>query len=273
MKISRRDFIRNVSLAGSLLATGGFTSLSAAEIVALDNKVRLRFIVASDGHYGQPGTLYDEFFSTVIDHINLFHKSLPVDFCVMNGDIIHNEKQLLIPARNILNRLVPPYYVTKGNHDMVTDTYWNEVWQMPVNLHVAIKGSALILATTSNEQGDYLSPDLQWMEEKLEESKKHKNIFVFIHIPQAKWTVNAIDTPSFFELLQNYQNVKAVFHGHEHDQDGAMINNGIPFLFDSHFGGNWGTEYKGFRVVEVMKDNTVVTYMMNPGQKMKEEKY
>ena len=47
----------------------------------------------------------------------------------------------------------------------------------------------------------------------------------------------------------------------------------LSFLFDAHFGGNWGTAYKGFRVVEVMKDNSMVTYIMNPTEKMNEMNY
>jgi len=49
--------------------------------------------------------------------------------------------------------------------------------------------------------------------------------------------------------VKKYKNIKAVFHGHEHDQDGVAMENGIPYLFDSHIGGNWGTSYRGFRVL------------------------
>jgi hypothetical protein len=135
---------------------------------------------------------------------------------------------------------------------------------MPVNLSFRKRKNAFILATTSDEQGTYLPPNLTWMKEKLEECRKQQNTFVIVHIPQAKWTRHAIDTPEFLELLSDYPNVKAVFHGHEHDQDGILMHEGIPYIFDSHIGGNWGTEYKGFRVLEVLKDNTIVTYMMDP---------
>jgi hypothetical protein len=37
----------------------------------------------------------------------------------------------------------------------------------------------------------------------------------------------------------------------------------IPFYFDAHIGGNWGTAYKGFRVVELMQDGSLATYMLN----------
>lgn len=91
-----------------------------------------------------------------------------------------------------------------------------------------------------------------------------------MHIPQAKWTANGIDNPAFFELIKKYRNIKAVFHGHEHDQDGVKMNDNIPYFFDAHIGGNWGTTYKGFRVVELLNDGSMLTYMMNPIQKINE---
>ena len=102
---------------------------------------------------------------------------------------------------------------------------------------------------------------------------KHKHIFLFLHIPQAPWTPNSVDTPAFFNTIKGYPNLRAVFHGHEHDQDGFRTESAIPFIFDAHVGGNWGTPYRGFRVVELLKNNSFVSYMMNPSEKLKEEKW
>jgi hypothetical protein len=68
--------------------------------------------------------------------------------------------------------------------------------------------------------------------------------------------------------VKKQQNLRAVFHGHEHDQDGIKWQDGIPYLFDSHVGGNWGTPYKGFRVVEMQKDGSILTWIMNPTEKI-----
>jgi predicted phosphodiesterase len=271
MNFNRRIFIKQVSASGLALVSGGFQELLANDIFDLRKKVKLRFVVASDSHYGQPKTDYDAFLTNAINQINAIHNTSKLDFCVINGDIIHDKKEFMILAKNKLDALKMPFFVTKGNHDMVSDEHWNEVWKMPVNHNVIIKNNAILLGNTSNEQGKYLSPNLDWMKAKLDESKSNKNTLIFIHIPQAKWTANGIDTPEFFELLKNYPNVKAIFHGHEHDQDGVKMQNGLPFIFDSHIGGSWGTDYKGFRVVEIMKDNKLVTYMMNPSVKLKEE--
>jgi len=267
---SRRSFLKNVSFATAFFAVGGFKKINAASVFENRNKVALRFVVASDAHYGQPGTAYDEMIEKIIGQINSFHKEAPLDFCVINGDIIHNEKHLLPLAKQKLDALDPKYYVTRGNHDMVSADYWNEVWGMPLNHTVIAKDQAVILADTSNEAGKYLSPNLEWLQEQLEANKKRKHVLLFLHIPQKAWTANAINTPGFESLVDKYPNVTAIFHGHEHDQDGVKLlgSRQTPCLFDAHMGGSWGTPYKGFRVVEILKDGTLVSYMMNPTQKI-----
>lgn len=269
---SRRSFLKNVSYATAFFAVGGYQKISANTVFENRSKVALRFVVASDAHYGQPGTAYDEMIEKIISQINNFHTEAPLDFCVINGDIIHNEKHLLPLAKQKLDALDPKYYVTRGNHDMVSADYWNEVWGMPLNHAVVVKNQAIILGDTSNEEGKYLSPDLTWLAQVLESNKHRKHAFLFLHIPQKAWTANAVNTPAFEALVDQYPNISAIFHGHEHDQDGVKLlgTRQIPCLFDAHMGGNWGTPYKGFRVVEVLKDGTLQSYMMNPTQKINE---
>ena len=209
--ISRRKFIKDISSASLLLWGGSMLNITSAEAEALSKKSTLRFIVASDGHYGQAGTEFDSFQESLLKHTSGFHSSSALDFCVINGDIIHDGKEHLVPSKTFLDKLPVKYYVTKGNHDRVSDEYWKEVWGMPVNHDVVINNNALLFATTSNEAGDYLSPDLAWMTSVLEKHDKRKNVFIFIHIPQAKWTKNGIETPAFFELIKKHKQYLAVF--------------------------------------------------------------
>ena len=207
--MKRRDFIKHISSASLVMLGGNVINLTAADAADLRKNTLLRFVVASDGHYGQQGTESDSFYETLVKHVSEFNATSKLDFCVINGDIIHDGKDLLVTAKKHLDKLPAKYYVTKGNHDRVSDQYWNEVWGIPVNHEVRLKENTLLLATTSNEEGDYLSPDLDWMKSKLESNKKQKNIFIFIHIPQAKWTKNGIETPAFFEMLKSYKNAVA----------------------------------------------------------------
>lgn len=269
-QISRRHFVKNISFASAFFMGGGFQSLSSQDVDALKDQVKMRFAVASDAHYGQPDTPYEAMMDTIIEKINLFHGSNPLDFCVMNGDIVHDEKSFLAQAKQKIDGLKVPYFVTRGNHDKCSSDYWEQVWNMPLNHQKVVKNSLVLLGDTSNEQGTYVSPDLAWLEAQLEANKKRKNIFLFLHIPQAKWTKNGIETPAFFELIKKYPNIRAVFHGHEHDQDGVQMIGKLPFLFDSHIGGSWGTPHKGFRVVELLNSGTVITYLMDPTIKKNE---
>lgn len=272
-QISRRHFVKNISFASAFFMGGGFQSLSSQDVDALKDQVKMRFAVASDAHYGQPNTPYEAMMDTIIEKINLFHGSNPLDFCVMNGDIVHDEKSFLAQAKQKIDGLKVPYFVTRGNHDKCSSDYWEQVWNMPLNHQKVVKNSLVLLGDTSNEQGTYVSPDLAWLEAQLEANKKRKNIFLFLHIPQAKWTKNGIETPAFFELIKKYPNIRAVFHGHEHDQDGVQMIGKLPFLFDSHIGGSWGTPHKGFRVVELLNSGTVITYLMDPTIKKNELTY
>jgi hypothetical protein len=70
-------------------------------------------------------------------------------------------------------------------------------------------------------------------------------------------------------MFNKQNNLKAVFHGHDHDQDNVKENEGRFYFFDSHVSGNWGTKYRGYRVLEIMNNGDIVTYQMNPANSEK----
>jgi hypothetical protein len=267
--MKRREFVKYASSFALVLANGNIVRAAEMSPDEWNNrKVRLRFVIASDGHYGQPGTEYEKYHETLVNRINEEHASNPFAFCMINGDIIHDDKKHYPAAKAALDKLQLKYYVSQGNHDHVTAAEWHSIWNMPVNFDFTLKENSFLIATTSDEKGTYLSPDINWMATKLEQHRQQKNVFIFIHINPGKLTANAVDSPELFELFKKYPNVKAVFNGHDHDEEGIKMKQAIPFIFDAHFGGNWGTAYRGFRVVELMKDNSIMTYIMNPLDKI-----
>lgn len=272
--MKRKEFLRLAAPAFLMLANGKIVKAS----IFFDNeeekrKVKLRFAVASDGHYGEPKTDYENYYATAVKSINDTHVKSPFSFCVINGDIVHDDKTHYPAVKRSLDGLHMKYYVSQGNHDHVSADEWQSTWNMPVNYDFTIDKNSILIGTTSNEKGEYLCPDIKWFSEKLESHKDQQNIFIFIHINPGKLTANAVDCPAFFELLAKYKNVRAVFNGHDHDEEGIKMKNDIPFVFDAHFGGSWGTAYRGFRVVELLKDNTVRTYIMNPLEKINEASF
>jgi hypothetical protein len=267
----RRDFIKQASSVLLVLSSGKIISVTDGYEELMARKPLLRFAVASDGHYGQKDTDSAKNFADLVETINRNHQQKVFDFCVVNGDIIHDDKKWFSEAKMALDKLAVKYYVSQGNHDHVTASEWEAIWGMPVNLDFRIKKNTILIGTTSDEKGTYLCPDLNWFSQKLEEHRGQKNIFIFIHINPAKQTKNAVDCPEFFDLLSKYKNIRGVFNGHDHDEDNIKMKNNIPFIFDAHFGGNWGTDYKGFRVVELRKDDSLLTYILNPFNKLNEQ--
>ncbi len=269
--MKRKEFL-HLSVPAFLLLANGKVIKAHDYLLSEDHrrKVALRFAVASDGHYGQPGTDYQNFFSAIVSHINEQHKKKPFSFCVINGDVIHDDKVHFPAAKKALDALLPKYYVSQGNHDRVTAQEWEAVWNMPTNLDFTIKKNSFLIASTSDETGTYLCPDLTWFRQRLEEHKGQENVFIFIHINPGKLTKHAVDCPELFEIFSKYPNIRAVFNGHDHDEEGIKRREEVPFVFDAHFGGNWGTDYRGFRIVELMRDNSIVTYIMNPTVKIHE---
>jgi hypothetical protein len=266
----RRKFLQQGSAALLVLTSGKIIRLSGAYDEWLSKKPVLRFVVASDGHYGQKGTEYEKFFSDLTTKINELHADKAFHFCVVNGDIIHDDKTHFPAAKAALDKLTVKYYVSQGNHDHCTADEWQQLWNMPVNIDFKIKKNSILIGTTSNEAGKYLPPEIKWFEQKLEEHKNQSNVFIFIHINPVKQTKYAVDSPEFDALLSKYKNVKAVFNGHDHDEDNIKMKNNVPYIFDAHFGGNWGTDYRGFRIVELRKDNSLLTYILNPSEKLNE---
>ncbi len=259
MKSSRRDFLKSAT------AITVFGAIPGKNLwIPGKDTPHLRIIIASDFHYGQPKTDFEGMAATFIDKANAFAAAHACNFCILNGDLIHDKTEWAAKAKASYDKLSLPYFVTKGNHDRLSDTDWAEVWKMPVNFSFEKKKVGFILGTTSNEKGDYLSPDLDFLKTELDKFSKLKTVILALHIPQAKWTANGVENKEFFDLVSKYPNLKAIFHGHEHDQDGIIMHAGKPYIFDSHIGGSWGTDYRGFRVLEISKTGELVTYMMDP---------
>jgi len=261
--MKRRIFIQQIGSLVVLAACGKGTD-TVDEI--LEKPVKLRFTVASDWHYGEPETDYEGHFRNFRDGYKAFNDKNPSDFFVMNGDIIHNSPSFLNPAAELLKTVHPKLYVTQGNHDRVTEEVWKSTWGMPFDHDFVVKDQVILLGGTSNIIGAELCPNVAWFEEKLDQYKSAKNIFIFLHIHPYE----RIGCSDFLELLAKYPNVRAVFNGHDHNDESVKTIGGIPFMFDGRIGGSWGTFDRQFRVIELKEDNSLVTYLMTPWQKKKQ---
>jgi 3',5'-cyclic AMP phosphodiesterase CpdA len=266
---TRRSFLKT-SIAGAVVS-----SLPAISVAAItqhntrstsNSKSRLRFAIASDGHFGQPGTNYKQDHENIIRWLNNAHDQQPLDFVIINGDLVHDQPGLLsVVKKDYYDRLKVPFYAIPGNHDLADTALWKSVFGYEDNLSFIKNQVGFVLANTSDTKGKYLCPDNTFLKKELDKLKDLKTVFVVLHIPPHFWVPESpfVDCPDTIDLLHSYSNVKAVFHGHDHSLDSVFYTKKLPHFFDSHIGGNWGTTYKGYRIVEVDAEDKITTYQVN----------
>lgn len=269
MAITRRNFLKLSAGSIAWLGTAGVLQSFAADALPSKDKVKLRFAVASDGHYGQANTPFDATHDQMVQWLNAEKSGRGIDFSFINGDLFHDDPKLLDIVKKKWDGLHMPVYFSHGNHDHVTEEVWQKTFGYPWHHSFEKNGVSFITLNTANIAGEYICPDLNWARAQLQAASSAKELFVFMHITPKKWTGGGIECPELVELFTKQKNLKGVFHGHDHDQDGMKKEGGKLYFFDSHIGGNWGTDYRGYRIVEVLKNGEVLFYQMNPVAKKK----
>jgi 3',5'-cyclic AMP phosphodiesterase CpdA len=267
---NRRSFIKG-SVSAALLAglSPSVSALAATDHqspIKSNKKPLLRFAIASDGHYGQPGTDYKKDHDNMVGWLNEAHAQNPLNFVIINGDLVHDRPDLLsVVKKDHYDQLKVPFYALPGNHDHADAAIWKSVFGYEDNFSFEKNGVAFVLANTSDTTGKYLCPNNEFLRQELDKYKAIKTVFVILHIPPHFWVPESpfVDCPDTIKLLHSYTNVKAVFHGHDHSLDAVFYTDKLPHFFDAHIGGNWGTSYKGYRIVEVDEEHKIITYQVN----------
>jgi 3',5'-cyclic AMP phosphodiesterase CpdA len=260
MRLARFSIINAALLSGVLASCA--TAVPVAGVTSpTPTMSRLHFAVASDLHYGEPGTDYRRAYAQAVAALNAADAADPLAFVVLNGDLSHGGVALAQQARAALAELKPRLLVTPGNHDELTDAEWQQVWGAPPNQVVRFGDRSVILANTSNAAGDYVCPDQQWLADALAAEAGQRDVLVVFHITVKKWTKHGIDCPQTRALLAGAGNVRAVFNGHDHDQVSVKDDDGLHCFFDGHVGGSWGAPEPTYRDV-VVTDSGLTTRLL-----------
>jgi 3',5'-cyclic AMP phosphodiesterase CpdA len=278
---SRRQFLKQ---SARFSASGLLTARwCRADELPKERKLKLRFAVASDLHYGQKETPYEKMADDLVDWINREKQSDGLDMLFLNGDLTNDSSQALLELRDKhLSKLDLPYYAIKGNHDFVDEhpgsptESWEAIWGYPSNHSIKVNDFAFVMADTTvpHHAGTYLAADREWLRAQLEKHGDAAAIFALIHIQQRKhgvrgWPRHGVyaegevaKAEAVMDLLEATPKVRGVFHGHNHNQTGMWVSGERRYFFDSHVGGSWGAA-RGYRIVEVDENHRMVTYQVN----------
>lgn len=281
MNPSRRSFLTQAGLA---TAAGLLPARwCRAEDLPAERKIKLRFAIASDLHYGQRNTPFDQYAANMVAWINKEKQDKGLDLFFINGDLTNDSSPRLVELRDkYLTKLEVPYHCIKGNHDFVdpkegspTES-WKKIWGYDSNHTVVYKNFVFVMADTSapHKSNVYLAADREWLKGEFDKHAKAPAIFALIHIQQRKpkvegWPAHGVSSDdqvekaeAVMDLLETTPNVRGVFHGHNHSEAKMWVSGERRYFFDSHVGGSWGTT-KGYRIVEVDDQHRMVTYQVN----------
>jgi 3',5'-cyclic AMP phosphodiesterase CpdA len=227
-----------------------------------------RFLVASDGHYGEPGINSDQNYSQFIKWLEWERRENGLDLFIFNGDLVHDCVDSLKIVKGYFEKPGIPFLVIRGNHDLISEENWREIFGMNVNFLYTLKNIAFMSCATSNSSGEYQCADTEWLKKNIESSLDKKFLFVFLHISQGGWTEHGINCPDVMRLLDKYPQITAVFHGHDHQENDMKRSLNTIYLFDGYIGGSWGGNNIGYRIVEIYTNKTVRTYQYDPEEEV-----
>src|SRR6476659_731499 len=116
---NRRDFLKLSFKTAVVISAGNTLQAFAGSkfILPHASEIDLRFAIASDGHYGQSLTGYEEKHDEMVAWLNDERKTRGFDFTMINGDLFHDDAAMLPLVKKQWDKLQMPYYVSHGNHD------------------------------------------------------------------------------------------------------------------------------------------------------------
>lgn len=233
MQHNRRHFFKFALTGAVWISAGNIVEIFGCKKITLPskNEIKLRVAIASDGHFGQPNTTFSEHHTEMVSWINAEKRERGVDFAFINGDLYHDDVSFLAQVKKLWDTLDMPYYVSHGNHDHADEETWEKTFNKAWHYGFEKNDIGFVVLNTADRKGTYISPDIDKTRQLLKEYEKYKQLFVFMHITPIKWTNNGIDAKEVVAMFNKQANLKAVFHGHDHDQDNVKEKDGRFYFF------------------------------------------
>ena len=111
MSIDRRSFLNHSALCTA--ATTLPARWCRAKELPVNRKLKMRFAVASDLHYGQGNTPYEKMAEDMVGWMNKEKENKGLDLLFINGDLTQDKTEMLLSLRDRhLSKLKMPYYLS-----------------------------------------------------------------------------------------------------------------------------------------------------------------
>ena len=202
------------------------------------------FAVIADNH-----TWYDEY-RKVIGHIN---KNPEILFVLHAGDL--TDYSLLKEyewQQQILSSLKAPYFVTIGNHDLLSNG--EEIFRKmygETDYSFTFKDHKFISLNT-NIQEVNRDPDFDFLESELKDRESYSYVFIFAHVAPTALRFSDESELRYRNILAD-NNVTVSMHGHSNNFSLEEIyNDGVLYLITS------SVEHLEYSLITIKPDTIVI---------------
>lgn len=224
-------------------------------------------------------TQSDSLFKAVVDATN----ALNPEFVIMTGDLVNAPDDAVQDSvyRVRLAELKAPVYTIPGNHDYMGFTREKQadfIAKRGADRFAFKHHDCAFIGMDSNciKDGVKDAEDEQWawLEKELAAAQGSRYIFVFVHCPVIRESMDEREDNSNFNMEQRRRyvdlfkkyGVDVVFAGHTHQEYDATVE-GIRFFTAGPVGNAIGHGKPGYTVVKVDENGVDATYVPTPGVK------
>lgn len=251
----------------------------------------MRFVHLTDSHLTYANQrIYNipirEVHLRIVDEINKLNQD--IEFVIHTGDISDDgSAESYTTAVEIFSMINRSVYWIAGNHDKINSVLnFKNGKNIKSDKYFSINGTYFILLNSvvvtpdgNNRSSGILTPDeLTFLRKSLYRTNS-KPVVIALHHPPINsntWKDSRmlINTSDFFEIINEYSNIKLVLYGHQHQAQETIINNvkfysppSASFQFDKNI--KWGFENSppGFGIINSITfecENRYIDYEITP---------
>ena len=219
----------------------------------------------------------DTLFSKAVEAVN----ALKPECVIITGDLVNDAYDKYQDSIYTANRskINAPVYEIPGNHDIRPWNPENHAHYLELRGYDRFSfrlGGCAFIGFDSNciKDGEEEKEMVQmyWLENELKKACRCKYIFVFLHCPVIRESIDEENDyfnfhkgtrEKYIALFKKY-GVDVVFAGHTHMDYDTTVD-GIRFVTAGPVGSPLGRGYSGYEVVKVSKDGVDCKYIPTPG--------
>jgi predicted phosphodiesterase len=272
---------------------GVISFFACPNILLTPNKTKVKFGLVTDIHYANRQTkgsrYYKHSIAKLTDAITIFNKK-NLDLLIELGDLKdegnppekHETITFLIEIENILNNFDGPIYHVLGNHDMDSISkkdFLNHITNydqyISKNYYSFILNEIkfIVLDANFNQDGsDYNAGNFDWTYSLIPEHQKYwlqnelkdNNLPVIIFIHQLLDAFSGVsklvcvnNADEIVKIIENNNNVLAVFQGHHHEGNYSFRNGIHYFTMKAMVEGSL-PDNNSFAIIEIDEDLNII---------------